>query len=126
MSRPRWQQNNYISGLGTTKGQMVQVNLTASTGLHTAERIPQSRGEAGGRRDRAAEGRRQRHARLGQTTRPQVAFDGKPAVYIGIQVAPAANLLDVIAGVRKVFPAIHAQLPQGPERPDRLRFDRIS
>ena len=30
-------QNNYISGLGTTKGQMVQVNLTASTGLHTED-----------------------------------------------------------------------------------------
>src|SRR5207248_3569311 len=28
-------QNNYIAGLGTTKGQMVEVNLTASTGLHT-------------------------------------------------------------------------------------------
>ena len=27
----------------------------------------------------------------------EVGFDGKQAVYIGIQVAPAANLLDVIA-----------------------------
>ena len=55
----------------------------------------------------------------------QVAFDGKQAVYIGIQVAPAANLLDVIAGVRKVFPDIQAQLPQGPARRDRLRLDRV-
>ena len=31
------QQNDYIAGLGTTKGQMVQVNLTASTSLHSAE-----------------------------------------------------------------------------------------
>ena len=30
------QQNDYIAGLGTTKGQMVQVNLTASTSLHSA------------------------------------------------------------------------------------------
>src|SRR3984885_6371483 len=28
--------NDYISGIGNTKGQMVQVNLTASTGLHSA------------------------------------------------------------------------------------------
>ena len=28
--------NDYISGIGTTKGQMVQVNLTASTSLHSA------------------------------------------------------------------------------------------
>ena len=43
----------------------------------------------------------------------EVGFDGKQAVYIGIQVAPAANLLDVIEGVRTIFPAIQAQLPQG-------------
>src|SRR5271169_6394760 len=29
--------NDYISGLGTTKGQMVQVTLTASTALHTLD-----------------------------------------------------------------------------------------
>ena len=29
--------NNYISGLGNTKGQMVQVNLTASTDLHSLD-----------------------------------------------------------------------------------------
>ena len=51
----------------------------------------------------------------------EVAFDGKPAVYIGIQVAPAANLLDVIAGVHKIFPAIHARC-RGPAGPDRLRL----
>ena len=38
------------------------------------------------------------------TYETEVAFDGKPAVYIGIQIAPTANLLDVIAGVRKIFP----------------------
>ena len=31
-------------------------------------------------------------------------FDGKKAVYIGIQVAPAANLLDVIKGVQRDLP----------------------
>src|SRR5215469_16143457 len=43
----------------------------------------------------------------------QVGFDGQKAVYIGIQVAPAANLLDVIKGVRDVWPEIVSQLPQG-------------
>src|ERR1700731_1801398 len=32
-------QNDFISGLGNTKGQMVQVNLTASTNLHTVEQF---------------------------------------------------------------------------------------
>ena len=43
----------------------------------------------------------------------QVSFDGKRAVYFGIQVAPGANLLDVIKGVRDIFPGIQAQLPHG-------------
>ena len=37
MSRQALAANNYISGVGTTKGQMVQVNLSASTDLHTLD-----------------------------------------------------------------------------------------
>jgi multidrug efflux pump len=105
-------QNDYISGLGTTKGQMVQVNLTASTNLHSAGEfanlvIKQVNGAIVRLKDVA-------NVTLGADSyESQVAFDGKQAVYIGIQVAPAANLLDVIAGVRKVFPEIQAQLPSG-------------
>jgi len=105
-------QNNYISGLGTTKGQMVQVNLTASTGLHSKEEfadliIKQAGGAIVRLKDVA-------NVTLGADSYDtQVAFDGKPAVYIGIQVAPSANLLDVISGVHKVFPDIQAQLPAG-------------
>ena len=105
-------QNNYISGLGTTKGQMVQVNLTASTGLHSEKEfanlvVKHVNGAIVRLKDIA-------NVTLGADSyNMQVAFDGKQAVYIGIQVAPAANLLDVIAGVHKVFPQIHAQLPNG-------------
>lgn len=105
-------QNNYISGLGATKGQMVEVNLTASTGLHTegefANLIVKQAGGAIVRLKDVA------NVTLGADSyETEVAFDGKPAVYIGIQVAPTANLLDVIAGVHKIFPAIHAALPNG-------------
>jgi len=105
-------QNNYISDLGTTKGEMVQVNLTASTGLHTEDQfanliIKHVNGAIVRLKDVA-------NVTLGADTyETEVAFDGKPAVYIGIQVAPTANLLDVIAGVHKIFPEIHAQLPNG-------------
>ena len=104
--------NDFISGLGTTKGQMVQVNLTASTSLHSPEEfrnlvIKQANGAIVRLKDVA-------NVTLGaEITNPQVGFDGKQAVYIGIQVAPAANLLEVIAGVRKIFPDIQAQLPHG-------------
>ncbi len=106
------QENDYIAGLGTTKGQMVQVNLTASTGLHSAEEfanliIKQSGGAVVRLKDVA-------NVTLGADDYDsQVSFDGKQAVYIGIQVAPGANLLDVVAGVRQEFPGIAAQLPQG-------------
>ncbi len=106
------QQNDYIAGLGTTKGQMVQVNLTASTSLHSAREfseliVKQSNGAIVRLKDVA-------NVTLGADDyESQVSFDGKQAVYIGIQVAPGANLLDVIAGVRKEFPNVQAQLPEG-------------
>lgn len=106
------QQNDYIAGLGTTKGQMVQVNLTASTSLHSADEfanliIKQANGANVRLKDVA-------NVTLGADDyESQVSFDGKQAVYIGIQVAPSANLLNVIAGVRAAFPDIKAQLPEG-------------
>jgi multidrug efflux pump len=106
------QQNDFISGLGTTKGQMVQISLTASTNLHTAQEfenlvLKQSNGAIVRLKDVA-------NVMLGADDyESQVGFDGRQAVYVGIQTAPAANLLDVISGVRKVFPDIQAQLPRG-------------
>ena len=104
--------NDYISGIGTTKGQMVQVSLSASTSLHSADEfrnlvVKQSNGAVVRLKDVA-------NVVLGsEDYESEVGFDGKQAVYIGIQVAPAANLLDVIAGVRKIFPDIQALLPHG-------------
>jgi multidrug efflux pump len=104
--------NNYISGLGNTKGQMVQVDLTASTDLHSLDEfrnliLKQSGGAIVRLKDVA-------NVTLGfDDYETSVGFDGQRAVYIGIQVAPAANLLDVIHGVRAIFPSIQAALPQG-------------
>ncbi len=65
--------NDFISGIGNTKGQMVQVNLTASTGLHTVERIPQSGDQAGQRRRRPPPGRGQCQPRRPRTMNPRSA-----------------------------------------------------
>jgi multidrug efflux pump len=43
----------------------------------------------------------------------RVAFSGRPGVFVGIQVAPSANLLTVVNGVKAAFPSIKAQLPEG-------------
>ena len=104
--------NDYISGLGSTKGQMVQVNLSASTSLHSVDQFRKlAIKQAGGAIVRLED---VANVTLGSDDyETQVGFDGKRAVYIGIQVAPAANLLKVIAGVRNVFPDIAAQFPEG-------------
>jgi multidrug efflux pump len=104
--------NDYISGIGNTKGQMIQVNLNASTNLHTVDEfknlvLKQANGAIVRLKDVA-------EVSLGADSyEATVGFDGKKAVYIGIQVAPAANLLQVIQGVRAVFPDIVSQLPAG-------------
>jgi len=106
--------NDFLSGLGNTKGQMVQFNLTASTSLHSAEEfanlvVKQQNGAIIRLKDLAK-------VTLGADDYDSsVSFDGNSAVYIGIQVAPGANLLQVIRGVRAVFPDIQQQLPQGLE-----------
>lgn len=104
--------NNFISGLGNTKGQMVQVNLTATTSLHSLNDfkqlvIKQHNGALVRLEDVAT-------VILGADDyESQVAFDGKQAVYIGIKIAPGANLLQVIQRVRDVFPTIQDALPSG-------------
>jgi multidrug efflux pump len=104
--------NDIISGLGNTKGQMVQVNLKASTDLHSLDQfrrlVVKEQGGAIIRLEDVA------NVTLGADDyESRVAIDGNQAVFIGIQVAPTANLLQVIAGVRKLFPEIKAELPQG-------------
>ncbi|MDR3416467.1 MAG: efflux RND transporter permease subunit [Nevskia sp.] len=104
--------NNYISALGTTKGQMVSVDMTAGTDLHSVEEFKQlvikSKGNATVRLQDVA------NVMLGAENYDFGALmNGKPAVFIGIKVAPDANLLSVIGEVRRVFPEIREQLPDG-------------
>src|SRR6202051_2091750 len=104
--------NDYIAGLGNTKGQMVQVTLTAATNLQSLQEfrdlvVKQVNGANIKLSDIA-------NVTLGsEDYESSVSFNGKRAVYIGIQVAPAANLLDVVRGVRAVYPDIKAQQPDG-------------
>ncbi len=104
--------NNYISALGTTKGQMVQVNLNASTDLRTLEEfrrmIVKQKGNAIIRLEDVA------NVTLGaEDYESRVGFDGQEAVYVGIQITPTANLLEVIGRVRDAFPEIQKNLPTG-------------
>ncbi|GJJ00014.1 acriflavine resistance protein B [Duganella rhizosphaerae] len=105
-------QNNYLTGLGATKGQMVTVPLTAGTDLHTVDEfkalaIKQAGGAIVHLEDIAT-------VTLGSENYDfNVAFSGVRSVFIGIKVAPEANILDVAKRVREAFPPIKEQLPNG-------------
>lgn len=104
--------NDFVSAIGSTKGQMVQVTLTSTTSLHSLSEfrklvVKQINGANITLSDVGT-------VELGADSyESRVAFDGKEGVFIGIQVAPSANLLTVINGVKAAFPDIRANLPQG-------------
>ncbi|HEX3742075.1 MAG TPA: efflux RND transporter permease subunit [Terriglobales bacterium] len=104
--------NNYLSALGSTKGDAVSVNLVANTDMRTAEDfrqmvIKQQNGVV---------------VRLGEIADvvlgaenydSDVRFNGESATFMGIWVLPTSNSLDVIKQVRDTLPGIRAELPQG-------------
>ena len=104
--------NNYLAAVGTTKGQMVSVDLTAGTDLHSVEEfkqlaVKQLNGAIVRLEDVAT-------VVLGaEDYDGNVMFSGTLAVFIGIKVAPDANLLDVVKRVRAAMPEIQSQLPSG-------------
>jgi len=104
--------NNYLAAVGTTKGQMVSVDLTTNTDLHTVEEfkqlaVKQKNGAIVRLRDVAT-------VVLGaEDYDSNVSFSGKLAVFIGVKVAPDANLLDVAQRVKTLMPEIQSQLPRG-------------
>jgi multidrug efflux pump len=104
--------NNYLAALGTTKGQMVSVDLTAATSLHSVDEfkklvILQKEGAIVRLEDVAT-------VTLGAENYDfTTSFGGRNAVFIGIKSAPEANVLEVVKRVRAVFPEIQAQMPNG-------------
>jgi multidrug efflux pump len=104
--------NNYLAAVGTTKGQMVSVDLTAATDLHSVDEfktlaIKQKDGAIVRLQDVAT-------VVLGaEDYDSNVSFSGTLAVFIGIKVAPEANLLEVAQRVRDYMPEIQSQLPTG-------------
>lgn len=105
--------NNVLSALGSTKGQMVSVDLTARTDLRTPDEF----------RELVIREQDGSIVRLGDVADvvlgsenygASVRINGQAATFMGIYVSPDANSLDVIKAVRKVWNAdIIPQLPEG-------------
>lgn len=104
--------NDFISAVGRTDGDMVTVNLTATTGLSSVNEFKNLIIKA--ENDAIIRLKDISTVSLGaENYDTTVSFDGAEAVYIGIKVAPAANLLTVVENIRKIFPEIQSQLPEG-------------
>ncbi len=104
--------NNYLAAVGSTKGTLVQVDLTANTDLHTVDDfknlvVRQDKGVL---------------VRLGDVAdvvlgaedyNAEVRFSGQRAVFMGIFVLPNANSIDVVKKVRDEMVQIQLELPTG-------------
>jgi multidrug efflux pump len=104
--------NNYLAAIGTTKGALVQVNLTANTDLHSVDefkRLP-VRTENGTviRLEDIAE------VVLGaEDYDTEVRLTGQTAVFMGMFTLPNANTIDVIKRVRADLEEIKRDMPSG-------------
>src|SRR3989475_9124590 len=104
--------NNYLAAVGSTKGSLLQVNLTANTDLHTAEDfkklvVREDKGNLVRLSDIA-------DVVLGaEDYNTEVRFSGQKAVFMGIWVLPNANSVDVIKRVRVEMEQIQKELPTG-------------
>ena len=107
------QANNVLAAVGSIKGSMVTVNLTADTNLNTEEDfkrlVVRTKNNVITRLEDIAT------IELGSENYDiAINFNGKNATFMSIEVSPDANTLEVIKKVKKVFKEeIIKQLPQG-------------
>ena len=104
--------NNFLAAVGSTKGSLVQVNLTANTDLRSVEEfkrlVVREQGGAIVRLEDISE------VVLGaEDYDTEVHFSGRTAVFMGIWPLPNANSLDVINRVRTEMESIEKQVPSG-------------
>lgn len=104
--------NNYLSAIGSTKGSLIQVNLTANTNLRSAAEfkrlVIREQDGATVRLEDISE------VSLGaENYDSEVRFSGQTATFMGIWPLPNANSLDVIKLVRSEMVSIQKDLPTG-------------
>ena len=104
--------NNYLAGIGQTKGNYVAVDLTATTDVSKEKDF----------RNlvvRSSDGTLVRISDVARTELGSENYDtetwynGNPAIFIAMEQAPGANPLTVAQRVHKALPDIQSQLPAG-------------
>lgn len=105
------QENNFLAGVGQTKGELVAIDLTANTDVSEPENFDQLvvRSE-GGTLVRLRDVAR---VELGaEDYESEARYKGIAAAFFAIEQAPGANPLDVAGEVHRALPEIRRQLPE--------------
>jgi multidrug efflux pump len=106
--------NNYLAAVGSTKGALVQVNLTANTDLHSVDEfkhlVVRQVNDTTVRLEDVAD------VELGaEDYDTRVRLTGQTAVFMGIFPLPNANTIDVVKRARVELDAIKRDMPAGLE-----------
>jgi len=106
--------NNYLAGVGSLRGDLVQVDLSTTTDVSNVEDftnlVIRGDGDALVRLADIAE------VELGaQDYDSATLYKGIPAIFIGIEPTPGANPLTVAARVHELMPELREQFPEGLE-----------
>jgi multidrug efflux pump len=104
--------NNYLAGVGSIRGDMVQVDLATNTDVSDVENF----------RDLVVLADDTTLVRLRDIAEVELGaqdydsatlYKGIPAIFIGIEQTPGANPLKVAARVHEAIPNLRAQFPEG-------------
>ncbi len=102
--------NNFQAAAGQTKGYYTISNVSTNTDLQSVEQFKRMtiKAKDGGfvRMEDIAQ-----VELAAQSTNASVAFSGQRAIFIGVQATPQGNPLNIVSGVRALFPDIERNLP---------------
>ncbi len=104
--------NNYLSGVGRLKGDLVQIDLSATTDVSQVEDfqrlVVRSEGDTLVRLEDIA------RVELGAADYDSsTLYKGIPAIFIGVEQTPGSNPLDVAGRVKTLLPSLKADFPTG-------------
>ena len=102
--------NNFQAAAGQAKGYFIVSNVSANTDLQSVEQFKRMvvKAKDGGfvRMEDIAT-----VELAAQSTDASVAFNAEHAIFIGVQATPQGNPLNIVSGVRALFPELERNLP---------------
>jgi multidrug efflux pump len=105
-------ENNYLAGVGRLRGEMVQIDLSATTDVSSVEDfqrlVVRAQDDTLIRLEDIA------RVEMGaKTYDSSTLYKGIPAIFIGIEPSPGSNPLEVAARVQNLMPDLENQFPEG-------------